>query len=216
MNVRASGDTFREHAGYTQYHREIPIWKNKHDMARYARILTETRPDVVVETGTRWGGFAAWMHDTFGMPVITVDIDAAMHNVAREMAGITLLNGKSSIELQVIDRVTAMVAQYDKVMVTLDSDHHAYHVGCEIQAYSDLVTRGCYLVVEDALADFLVAGGWGDEARRFGRRIPEEGGPLPAIEATLLKDGRFERDLEIEGMTSISHSPVGWWKRVGP
>lgn len=207
IDVRASHDTFTTKTGYTQHHATFPIWKTVDDMARYRRIVEATRPGTIVETGTKWGGFATWLADELGVAVITVDINAVP--ALRAHPRVTQVVG-SSIDPDTIKRVQDLV-NGRRVMVSLDADHHAAHVEAEIRAYGPMVSPGCYLVVEDGLADLVDAA----KARRFGNRIPEEGGPLAAIGRTLATDDAWRRDLDIEGMTRVSHSPAGWWVRRG-
>jgi len=207
IDVQASLRSFDTDSGYTQFHQQLRMWKSAPDLARYRRIVEATRPEVVVETGTRWGGTAAWFADTFGVDVITVDIAGAPATV-QNWPGVTVASG-SSIDPDVVAQVVELVGGR-RCMVSLDSDHHFAHVQAEIRAYAPLVSAGCYLVVEDALGDLAPA----DEARRFGARIPEEGGALPAIEAELAGRPGWVRDLDVEGMDPVSHSPFGWWRRV--
>lgn len=206
IDIRASIGSFGTKSGYTQHHKTVPMWKSAPDLARYARIVEATRPEVVVETGTRWGGTAAWFADTFGVDVITVDVADAP--AIRDWPRVTAVVG-SSIDPEVVARVGELVAGR-RCMVTLDSDHHFAHVQAEIRAYAPLASVGCYLVVEDALGDLVPA----EEARRFGARIPEEGGALPAIVAELAGRPEWVRDLDVEGMDPVSHSPYGWWRRA--
>jgi cephalosporin hydroxylase len=206
ISITASIDTFGTKAGYTQHHQTVPMWKSAPDLDRYRHIIEATRPEVVVETGTRWGGTAAWLADTFGVQVITVDIADAP--AIRDWPGVTAVIG-SSIAPEIVARVTELV-EGRRCMVSLDSDHHFGHVLAEIRAYAPLVSSGCYLVVEDALGDLVKP----EEARRFGARIPEEGGALPAIEAELFDRPGWVRDLDVEGMSPVSHSPFGWWRRA--
>jgi cephalosporin hydroxylase len=99
-------------------------------------------------------------------------------------------------------------------MVSLDADHHSHHVQAEIYFWSHFVSPGCYLVVEDACFDAFAAAGHADWARVGGSQIPEVGGPLDAmVKRGLFADSRFWRDTELEGRTSISHSPCGWWRK---
>jgi cephalosporin hydroxylase len=207
VDVQASLRSFDTKTGYTQFHQQIRMWKSQQDLARYRHVVEATRPEVVVETGTKWGGTAAWFADTFGVHAITVDVVGASATV-REWPGVTAVTG-SSIDPDVVAQVVELVGAR-RCMVSLDSDHHFGHVQAEIRAYAPLVTVGCYLVVEDALGDLAQ----GDEARRFGARIPEEGGALPAIEAELVGRPGWVRDLDVEGMDLVSHSPFGWWRRV--
>ena len=159
-----------------------------------------------MEIGTRWGGTAAWFADTFAVDVITVDVSAAPN--IQGWPNVTTVRG-SSIAADVVAQVTGLAAGR-RCMVSLDSDHHFPHVAAEIRAYGPLVSSGCYLVVEDALGDLVPP----DDARRFGAGLPEVGGPLPAIEQELAGDPAWVRDLDVEGMDPVSHSPFGWWRRV--
>ena len=207
LDVRASQSTFDQYSGFTQEYQGVAVWKTVDDMDRYRQVIEATSPEVIVETGTKWGGFAAWLADTFNVDVITVDIE---HTEGRleDHPGVTFVVKGSSIDNASVSEVARLVAGR-RVMVSLDSDHHAPHVTSEIRAYGPLVSPGCYLVVEDALADLVEP----EEARRFGHRIPETRGPLYSIARTLVGNPAWERDHEIENFTAISHHPAGWWRK---
>lgn len=189
--------------------------KTKDDLDRYDRIIRASRPDVVIETGTRHGGSALWFAGR-GLEVITMDLNPEGWRPSVDWAGgITCLRGHSSTELpaESVDYINDAVAG-KRVMVSLDSDHHAPHVDDEILSWGPYVTSGCYLVIEDACFDMWT----GQRARLGGGEIPERGGPLKAINEIEERADNwlttwFERDETIEGMTPVSHSPVGWWRR---
>lgn len=184
--------------------------KTGDDLDRYDEIISDTDPEVVIETGTRYGGSALWFQDRVDT-VISVDIAPQMDRaMVRAHPKSTHFIQGDSTDPAVIEQVRALVAGR-RAMVSLDSDHHANHVWQEITLYGQFVTRGCYMVVEDACFDM-----WdGDDARRGAPRILEEGGPLKAIRlAGLEVDPRWRRDIEIEAWTNITHSPCGWWERV--
>jgi cephalosporin hydroxylase len=205
IDVAASMATFDDRAGFQQDYNGVAMWKTVDDLKRYELIISATRPELVVETGTRWGGFAHWCADHHRVDVLTIDVLGTAFRL--EFPRVTSLRG-NSIHGKIIAAATE-AARGRRTMVVLDSDHHAPHVVEEIRAYSPLVTPGCYLVVEDGLADFAE----GDAARRFGKRIPEVGGPLVAIEETLFGKSGWVRDLEVENLTRVSHHPAGWWCR---
>lgn len=207
IDVAASMATFTNQAGFTQQHAGLNMWKSAADLDRYRHIIEGDRPEVVVECGTRWGGTAAWIADSFGVDVVTVDI-AEPSFEAQSWPRVTFVLGSSTTSGS-IERVTALVGGR-RCVVILDSDHHGPHVEAEIRAYAPLVTPGCHLVVEDGLADLVNS----KHARRFGRQIPAVGGPLTAIMRTLVGVDGWERDLEVEALSRVSHSPGGWWRRV--
>lgn len=185
------------------------MWKMPDDLRRYDRVIELSRPEIVVEAGTRCGGFAVWLRSR-GLRVVTIDVDSKLSQDARSMNidGIEWIVGSSTSE-SVVDRVRELTRGW-RTMVSLDSDHVAPHVATEIELYGALVTPGCYLAVEDGIFDLM-----GRSASIGGHGILMHGGPLRAIEQKLVHNEQWRRDEEIEQLTPITHSPAGWWQRVG-
>jgi cephalosporin hydroxylase len=207
IDVEASYATLETEAGHKQWHAGLGVWKSVDDLNRHGTIIAATRPEVVIETGTRWGGYAAWVADTFGIDVITVDIERTAGRPST-WPRVSYVLG-DSVKPAATREVRRLRAGR-RTMVVLDSDHHAPHVEREIATYGPLVTPGCHLVVEDGLADLLEP----DRAQIIGHRIPKLGGPLRAISTTLAGRPGWRRDLAIENLSPISHSPGGWWIRT--
>ncbi|MFC6022984.1 CmcI family methyltransferase [Plantactinospora solaniradicis] len=210
IDVQASLQTFSD-GSYACEHRGLTLWKHQDDLDRLAAILDATKPTVVVETGTRWGGTAVWLADR-GVDVITVDSDSPeVSEAARGLSDrVTYVQG-DSVAPETVAEVRQLVRRR-RTMVILDSEHAAPHVAQEIALYGPLVSPGCYLLVEDAIFDLAT------DPRlksRGGFRIPAEGGPMVAIEQELASNDLWKRDTEIEALTPISHNPAGWWVKQG-
>ena len=176
-------------------------YKSPFDLWTYQEILVETRPDVVIETGTRFGGSAyylAGIMDLLGRGrVLTVDIDKEPGRPRHRR--ITYLDG-SSTDLAVLDRL-ARETRGKRVMVILDSDHHAPHVLAELRAYRDLVSVGCYLVVEDTNVNGHPV-------------LPDYGpGPMEALEEFLTTTDDYVVDRDRERFL-LTLNPSGFLRRV--
>lgn len=206
LDMVATAATFDTDAGFCQYFNGRKMWKTADDLERYTRIIEVTKPQLIIETGTRWGGFAEWASVCFGVKVITIDVQPVV-SAGPLPPSVTVILG-DSVRDEIVERV-AHLAHGKRTMVVLDSDHHAPHVRREIRAYGPMVTPGCYLVVEDGFSDLCGL----TVARRCGNRIPEDGGPLHAIATELAGAEGWTRDREIEDLTSVSHHPAGWWRR---
>jgi cephalosporin hydroxylase len=175
----------------------VPAMKGPQDLERYQSVIERTRPDLIVQTGTAMGGSALWFANG-GPDVITVDIKPLPPQAEiMQSEKITVITG-SSIEDSVIADVRALAANYERVMVVLDSDHSSVHVQGEIVLYGPLVTRGCYLVVEDGIYDFSPDGEF-------------KPGPLDAIQKCLADNPQWMRDIDVEAMHPVSMYPMGWW-----
>jgi Cephalosporin hydroxylase len=79
--------------------------------------------------------------------VISVDIANSREGLPKHPR-IEFLRG-SSTSPEILTAIKNRVRPDDKVMVILDSDHTKEHVAEELKLYSALVSRNCYLVVED-------------------------------------------------------------------
>ena len=94
------------------------------DLWVYQEILFEVRPDVIVESGTEWGGsalFFASVCDLLGNGrVITIDIE--QKDILPRHERITYLLG-SSVSTEVVTAVKALTTDGDRIMVMLDSNH---------------------------------------------------------------------------------------------
>ncbi len=206
----ASHATFLD-GSYCQSYQCIELQKHAADLERYRLAVAMSGAQVIVETGTRTGGSALWFHYELGLEVISIDVApqfVAAIGPPHRGAGITFLIG-SSTSPDAVQETWDRIGDR-RVMVSLDSDHHAPHVLAEIGYYAEMVTPGCHLVVEDGCFDLF-----GDpDGRRGGTQIPEVGGPLRAIDQAGLEcSATWQRDLGIEGTDPISHSPGGWWRK---
>lgn len=133
----------------TRY-RGIEIQKCPLDMWIYQEILHELRPQLVIETGTAYGGSAYFLADLCSLlgvgRVVTIDIEPVPGRPSHER--LTYLLG-SSTDPDIVSEVAAMLPGPGPVLVILDSDHSLEHVRDELDCYSGMVTDGSYLIVED-------------------------------------------------------------------
>lgn len=181
----------------------VPIWKFPADAFRIQEIISETRPDVIVETGTYKGGsayFYATLFDILGNGrIVTVDIEQRPNLPAHER--ITYLLG-SSTDPAIVERIKAEIKPGERVMVCLDSDHATAHVREELRLYSPLVTVGNYLVVEDTTGSIA------------GMEPNEPAGAKLSVDDFLTTTTDFELvpDNRLEFSTTLNLG--GWLKRV--
>jgi cephalosporin hydroxylase len=131
------------------------------DLFIYQEIIHETRPTLILETGTNRGGSALFMAQLGellagssgssggGIDIISIDITNAQRAATLpKHPRITYLSG-SSVNSPAFEKLRTMVKPDARVMVVLDSDHSAQHVAAELDAYAPMVSPGCYLIVED-------------------------------------------------------------------
>ena len=126
--------------------------KNPLDLWVYQEIMFETRPELVVETGTYRGGsafFLASICDLLGAgEVVSIDIEPVRDDYPSHPR-ITYLGGRSSTDPDVLAEVRAR-AEGKRTLVILDSDHSQGHVEAELAEYAQLVPVGGYVIVEDS------------------------------------------------------------------
>lgn len=187
----------------------IPTEQNPNDVWIIQEIISEVRPDFIVETGTSRGGSAAiWammqQQANPGGRVITVDIKNSVAPGSFPPAlqdRVDFIIG-NSISPEVVSLIREKV-QGKRVMVLLDSDHHRPHVLKELESYSPLVSVGSYLIVQDTNIN-------GHPVTQVS--YPEYG-PMEAVEEFLSSHAEFRPDETREKLLFTMH-PRGYLKRV--
>ncbi len=179
----------------------IPTQKTPLDLFIYQEIVNEIKPNIIIETGTKYGGsalFLAHMLDILKKGrVITIDIEKEK---VPEHKRINYVIG-SSVSDEVIRAVKAQIKNKQKVMVILDSDHHESYVLKELNVYSKLVTKGSYLIVEDTnINGNPVLPGFGP-------------GPMEAVKEFLKENRDFIIDKSREKLY-LTFNPQGYLKKI--
>lgn len=129
------------------FYKGIRVLKFPNDLQMYHQVIWDTKPEVVVEIGTKFGGSALFFADQ-GVKVITIDIKDQVEQKDPRIEYIL----KSSLDKEVIQRVHE-ATKGKRTMLVIDGDHRRTHVKWELHNYHDIVTPGCYMVVEDCYID---------------------------------------------------------------
>ena len=197
------------------------------DLFIYQEIMQETRPTLILETGTNRGGSALFMAQigemlaaressaggadgagsaggaggaAGGVDVISIDItNGERADTLPKHPRVTYLSG-SSVNSPAFEKMRTRVKPDARVMVVLDSDHSAAHVSAELNAYAPLVSPGCYLIVEDTNVN--------------GHPVyPQHGpGPWEALDVFLPAHPEFEVDRSRERFM-LTANPRGFLRR---
>jgi len=126
------------------------IMKCPFDLIVYQEIIFEKQPNIIIETGTQYGGSALFMAnicDLIGRGEV-ITVDKKVWGNPKKHDRITHLNG-SSTDPDIFKTISSKIKPGDSVMVVLDSDHTEKHVLKELELYAPLVTRNQYCIVED-------------------------------------------------------------------
>ena len=150
------------------------------DYVIYQMIISELKPDLVIEIGTNLGGGALYLADLMDSIshgfVHTVDLTKQSDHLVAEHPRIKVFTGgweKYEIEVS---------KEFEKILVIEDASHVYEDTLSAMQKFAPLVSVGSYLIVEDGIVNEL---GVGDEYN---------GGPLKAIREFLPLNKHFEVD----------------------
>ncbi|MGE3771226.1 MAG: CmcI family methyltransferase [Bdellovibrionales bacterium] len=185
----------------------VPTRKMIFDIWVYHEIIFETKPDVILEIGSWFGGSTLFLGNVCDNmnhgEVISIDIN---HDAFRgHHPRVTTITGDCSdphIVQQVKDRLVGKT-----VMVIHDGDHQRFAVARDLEIYAPLVTPGMYLVVEDGIVDLFAP-----EHSKLRRAYPD-GGPLqPARDVAVKWADDFELDMTRERFI-LTTNPSGYYRR---
>jgi cephalosporin hydroxylase len=209
-----------------------PIIQYPQDIVAMQELVWQVKPDLIIETGIAHGGSLVMSASMLALldlcdgiesrstidpekskrKVLGIDIDIRSHNRAaiesHPMGSrIQLLQG-SSIDPEVIAKVSAVAANYSRVLVCLDSNHTHEHVLAELNAYAPLTSVGSYCVVFDTIIEDLPAEMFPDRPWGPGNN------PKTAVWEYVKTHPEFEIDKSIQNKLLITVAPDGWLKRI--
>ena len=185
------------------------IMKNPMDMMMIQEIICDTRPDVIVETGTFHGGSALFMATILDNikkgTIFTVENDNKHNGNRPQHRRIHYIEGDSTSD-DVVNDIKKQVNGAGSVMVCLDSDHNKDNVLKEMEKYCGLVTIGNYLIVEDTNINNPM------KITKKGIRIYQQG-PHEAVEEFLKTHDDFMIDKSREKFM-FTFNPDGYLKKI--
>jgi cephalosporin hydroxylase len=191
-----------------------PLIQFPGDVMAVQELISAIRPTVIIETGIAHGGSLILSSSMLKLneiegKVIGVDIDIRPHNRAaienhRHADLITLYEG-SSTDANVIEKIRSNIKQDDIVMVFLDSNHTHNHVLEELNAYSEMVSVGSYLVVFDTHVEDMP-----DEYVWTDRPWGKGNNPKTAVHEWIKHHQNFEIDNDIENQVMLTSAPDGF------
>lgn len=150
------------------------------DYVIYQMIISELKPDLVIEIGTNIGGGALYIADlmeTIGHGMIhTIDIGPNSDPILTDHPRIKLfIEGWENYDIK-------EALNYKKVLVIEDASHMYKDTFDALNKFAPLVSIGSYLIVEDGIIN------------KLGMEKEYEGGPLKAIREFTSQNKNFEVD----------------------
>jgi len=200
----------------------VPILQAPQDLQALQEIIWEVKPDLIIETGTAYGGFLVFSASMLAIleacgqiekgDVLGIDIEIRPHNKEAILAHplsnkITMFEGSSTDE-GIIARVREFAKDKESVLVCLDSNHTHEHVLSELRAYAPLVTVGSYCVVGDTGIEDLPEGTTSD--RPWGK----SNNPKTAVWEYLKENSNFVTDKTIDSKLILTGSPDGFLRKI--
>jgi cephalosporin hydroxylase len=197
-----------------------PIIQFPQDIIAFQEIIWKLKPDLIIETGIARGGsliFFASILELIGKgSVLGIEIELHRNNenaIKKHpmFKRIKILKG-SSTDPKIFNQTKRIAKNKKKVMVILDSDHSKNHVLEELILYSQLVSKGSYIVVCDTIIhDFPKK--W-FQNHGIDRPWNKSNNPKVAVWEFLKKTNRFKIDKSIETKLLITTSPDGFLKCI--
>lgn len=150
------------------------------DYVLYQMIISEIKPDLIIEIGTHKGGGALYLAD-----LLTILGTGVVHSIdIKEDYDKSLLNhSRIKVFTKGWEDYDLREAEgFSKILVIEDGAHTYEHSIGAMKKFAPLVSLGSYLIVEDGILDEL------------GMKEKYNGGPVRAIHEFLKDNQKFEID----------------------
>ncbi len=158
-------------------YRGVLAQRSPFDYVIYQMIISEVKPDLIIEIGTNYGGGALYMADLLNNlgkgEIHSIDITDKCPEIVKLHPRIKLFhNGFENYDL-------GLAKPHKKILVIEDASHMYADTLAALNKFCGLVSENSYLIVEDGIVDKLGA------SKIF------EGGPCKAIREFLPQHPEF-------------------------
>ena len=158
-------------------YRGVLAQRSPFDYVIYQMIISEVKPDLIIEIGTNFGGGALYMADILNNlnngVIHSIDITDKCPDIVKCHPRIKLFHeGFEKYDL-------GLTKSFGKILVIEDASHIYEDSLAAITKFKDVVTKNSYLIVEDGIIDKLGA------SKLF------NGGPCKAVRDFLPKNPQF-------------------------
>ena len=203
----------KHHFHYLQSWNGEAIIQTPDDIMSIIDIIFKTKPEVIIETGTAWGG-SILMYDTLSKVVpikkiigidifIPRDLRLRIKRKTNNSQKISLIEG-SSIDLSIINKISKLSKTYKSFFIHLDSNHTTEHVYKELLHYSKFFKSKNYIVVGDTIVAHI------PYQRHRPRQWSKKNNPELALKKFLKKNKSFKIDKSINFRQLITNQPNGY------
>jgi cephalosporin hydroxylase len=184
----------------------VETLQNPNDVWITQEIIQEVKPDLIVELGTYRGGSAALWATILAQVnptgrVLSVDIEDRAEG-ARKLPivqrSVDFIVGSSTSPAVIADILKRTEGK--RTLFIFDSNHVRDHVLAELVAYTPMVSKGSYAIVQDTNLNGHPVN------RKYGP------GPMEAVDSFLAGSTEFEPDRGRERVM-LSFHPKGYLKR---
>ncbi|MBA3543822.1 MAG: class I SAM-dependent methyltransferase, partial [Chthoniobacterales bacterium] len=155
MTLREWVEHFQAKVVMKQVHyRGVLTWKNVFDLWVIQEIIHETKPEVVVEIGCKFGGTTLWLSDVMKTVGAGIVVGIDINRPEMELPDNVQFVIGDSIAPETVAQVRQL-CDSRRAMVMADGNHSAAHVLQELRIYGPFVAPGCYFIAEDGIVDVM-------------------------------------------------------------
>ena len=161
----------------------VPAIKSPLDYWVYQEIIFETKPDVIIEIGNKWGGSTLALAHICDLldngRIIGLDLShAKVPEQVKKHPRITFIEGDAC---QSFEKVMKLISKDESVLVIEDSSHTHGNTLKVLRTFSTLIKPGGYFIVEDSIC-------------HHGLSVKSKLDPYKAIETFVNENIDFEID----------------------
>ncbi len=197
-----------------------PIIQYPQDILAFQEIIWKIKPDLIIETGVARGGslifFSSILELIGNGNVLGIEVGLRNHNefaIKKHPMSkrIKILKG-SSTDPKIFNQTKKIAINKKKIMVILDSDHDKKHVLEELILYSQLVSKGSYIIICDTVIHDFPKKWFHNNG--INRSWNKSNNPKKAVHEFLKQTNRFKIDKLIENKLLVTTSPDGFLKCI--